>query len=549
MSVPTATLASFKIPAVTNEPMKSYAPGSADRANLEAALKQLRAQGPIEIPCVVNGEEVRTGIMEKQIMPHEHKTVLANYHNADEALVAKAIDGALAAKLDWENTPFNDRAAIFLKAADLAATKYRYKIMAATMLGQGKNAWQAEIDAAAEMIDFWRFGVKYAEELYAVQPPQNPSGTWNRTEYRPLEGFVFAVSPFNFTAIGGNLAGAPVLMGNVCVWKPAPAATYASYVVYEILKEAGLPAGVIQFIPGPAPEVVGQVLKHPEFAALHFTGSTHVFRKLWKDIGNNIENYKSYPRIVGETGGKNFHMVHKSANVATVVNNTIRSAFEYQGQKCSACSRCYVPDSLWPEIKKGLVETHSRVQVGPVDTFTNFMGAVINQISFDKIKSYIEWAKTDAESEIIAGGSYDDSVGYFVQPTIIVTTNPKSRTMTEEIFGPILTIYVYKADEYESTLELVNNSSMYALTGALFSQDRYATILGANKLRNAAGNFYINDKCTGAAVGQQPFGGGRASGTNDKAGSAAILSRFVSPRSIKEAFVDLDDFVYPSNLA
>ncbi|KAG0301067.1 1-pyrroline-5-carboxylate dehydrogenase [Dissophora globulifera] len=549
MSVPTATLASFKIPAVTNEPMKSYAPGSADRANLEAALKQLRAQGPIEIPCVVNGEEVRTGIMEKQIMPHEHKTVLANYHNADEALVAKAIDGALAAKLDWENTPFNDRAAIFLKAADLAATKYRYKIMAATMLGQGKNAWQAEIDAAAEMIDFWRFGVKYAEELYAVQPPQNPSGTWNRTEYRPLEGFVFAVSPFNFTAIGGNLAGAPVLMGNVCVWKPAPAATYASYVVYEILKEAGLPAGVIQFIPGPAPEVVGQVLKHPEFAALHFTGSTHVFRKLWKDIGNNIENYKSYPRIVGETGGKNFHMVHKSANVATVVNNTIRSAFEYQGQKCSACSRCYVPDSLWPEIKKGLVETHSRVQVGPVDTFTNFMGAVINQISFDKIKSYIEWAKADAESEIIAGGSYDDSVGYFVQPTIIVTTNPKSRTMTEEIFGPILTIYVYKADEYESTLELVNNSSAYALTGALFSQDRYATILGANKLRNAAGNFYINDKCTGAAVGQQPFGGGRASGTNDKAGSAAILSRFVSPRSIKEAFVDLDDFVYPSNLA
>ncbi|KAF8940558.1 1-pyrroline-5-carboxylate dehydrogenase, partial [Dissophora ornata] len=528
---------------------KTYVAGSAERAGLEAAVKELRAQAPLDIPCIINGKEVRTGIMEKQVMPHEHKTVVCNYHNADEALVAKAIDGALAAKQDWENTPFSDRAAIFLKAADLASTKYRYKIMAATMLGQGKNAWQAEIDSAAEMIDFWRFGVKFAEELYSVQPPQNSAGTWNRTEYRPLEGFVFAVSPFNFTAIGGNLAGAPVLMGNVCVWKPAPAATYASYVVYQIMKEAGLPDGVIQFVPGPAPEVVAQVLKHPEFAALHFTGSTHVFRKLWKDIGNNIENYKSYPRIVGETGGKNFHMVHKTGNVKSVVNNTIRSSFEYQGQKCSACSRCYFPDTLWPEIKAGLIEAHSRIQVGGVEEFKNFMGPVINQFSFDKIKSYIEWAKTDAESEIIAGGSYDDSVGYFIQPTIIVTTNPMSRTMTEEIFGPVVTIYVYKADEYESTLDLVANSSAYALTGALFSQDRYATVLGANKLRNAAGNFYINDKCTGAVVGQQPFGGGRASGTNDKAGSAAILSRFVSPRSIKESFVDLEEFMYPSNLA
>ncbi|KAG0233070.1 1-pyrroline-5-carboxylate dehydrogenase [Actinomortierella wolfii] len=548
MAVPTATLANFKIPQVANEPMKSYAPGSPERAALQAALKQLRVQAPLDIPCVVNGEEVRTGIVEKQVMPHEHKTVLCNYHNADEALVAKAIDGALAAKKNWANTPFSDRAAIFLKAADLISTKYRYKIMAATMLGQGKNAWQAEIDAAAELIDFFRFGVKYAEELYSVQPPQNSAFTWNRTEYRPLEGFVFAVSPFNFTAIGGNLAGAPVLMGNVCVWKPAPAATYASYVVYEILREAGLPAGVIQFIPGPAPEVVGQVLKHPEFAALHFTGSTHVFRKLWKDIGNNIENYKSYPRIVGETGGKNFHMVHKSANVKSVVLNTIRSAFEYQGQKCSACSRAYFPDNLWPEIKAGLLENHARIQQGPVDEFQNFMGPVINKFSFDKIKSYIDWAKSDKESEIIAGGTYDDSVGYYVQPTIIVTTNPKSKTMVEEIFGPVLTIYVYKAEEYEKTLELVATSSMYALTGSLFSQDRYATIVGANALRDAAGNFYINDKSTGAVVGQQPFGGGRASGTNDKAGSAAILSRFVSPRSIKESFVDLEEFIYPSNL-
>ncbi|KAF9105677.1 1-pyrroline-5-carboxylate dehydrogenase [Mortierella sp. AM989] len=548
MSVPTANLATFKIPAITNEPMKTYAPGSPERTALQAALKELRAQVPLDVPCIVNGQEVRTGIVEKQVFPHEHKTVLCNYHNADEALVTKAIDGALAAKEDWENTPFNDRAAIFLKAADLVATKYRYKVMAATMLGQGKNAWQAEIDAAAEMADFWRFGVKFAEELYGVQPPQNSIGTWNRTEYRPLEGFVFAVSPFNFTAIGGNLAGAPVLMGNVCVWKPAPAATYAAYVTYEILREAGLPAGVIQFIPGPAPEVVGQVLKHPEFAALHFTGSTHVLRKLWKDIGNNIENYKSYPRIVGESGGKNFHMVHKTANVTSVVQNSIRAAFEYQGQKCSALSRAYFPDNLWPEIKAGLTKAHSRIEVGNVEDFKHFSGPVITQLSFDKIKGYIDWAKSDSESEIIAGGTYDDSKGYFIHPTIIVTTNPKSRTMTEEIFGPVMTIYVYKAEEYEKTLDLVATSSEYALTGSLFSQDRYATILGANKLRHAAGNFYINDKCTGAVVGQQPFGGGRASGTNDKAGSASVLSRFVSPRSIKESFIDLEDFIYPSNL-
>ncbi|KAG0260490.1 1-pyrroline-5-carboxylate dehydrogenase [Mortierella polycephala] len=548
MAVPTATLATFKVPTVANEPTKSYGPGSAERAGLQAALKHLRSQVPLDIPCIVNGEEIRTGIMEKQVMPHEHKTVLCNYHNADEALVVKAIDGSLAAKHDWENTPFYDRAAIFLKAADLVATKYRYKIMAATMLGQGKNAWQAEIDSAAELVDFWRFGVKFAEELYAVQPPQNAVATWNRTEYRPLEGFVFAVSPFNFTAIGGNLAGAPVLMGNVCLWKPAPAATYASYVVYEIMREAGLPPGVIQFIPGPAPEVVGQVLKHPEFAALHFTGSTHVFRKLWRDIGNNIEHYKSYPRIVGETGGQNFHIAHKSANVTSVINNTIRAAFEYQGQKCSACSRCYFPDNLWPEIKAGLLKAHTRIHVGGVEDFKNFAGPVINDASFKKVKSYIDWAKDDTDSEIIAGGTYDDSVGYYIQPTIIVTSNPKSRTMMEEIFGPVVTIYVYKASEYEKTLDLVAHSSAYALTGALFSQDRYATILGANMLRHASGNFYINDKCTGAVVGQQPFSGGRASGTNDKAGSAAILSRFVSPRSIKETFVDLDDFVYPSNL-
>ncbi|CAG8601508.1 27217_t:CDS:2 [Gigaspora margarita] len=509
MSQSSAFLGTFKIPEIHNEPMKSYPPGSEDRANLKAALNELKSSAPFEIPVYVNGEEIRTGQIVEQRIPSDHKTVLAKYHEADSSIVEKAIKGALAVKPIWETYPFSDRSAIFLKAADLAAGKYRYKLLAATMLGQGKNTWQAEIDSAAELIDFWRFNCKYAAEIYQQQPPKNAPGVWNRVEYRPLEGFVYAISPFNFTAIGGNLPSAPALMGNVILWKPSPNAALSNWIIMEILREAGLPDGVIQFIPGPAQEITDQILKSPDFASLHFTGSTFVFKKLWKEIGNNIDIYKSYPRIVGETGGKNFHVIHESASVKNAVNQTIRGAFEYQGQKCSACSRVYVPDSLWDNFRENLLSELSKIKVGPMD-------------------GYIEWAKSDADSQIIAGGTYDDSKGYFVNPTVIVTKNPKSRTMCEEIFG-------YKASEYEQILDLANETSPYALTGSI-------------KLRHASGNFYINDKSTGAIVGQQPFGGSRSSGTNDKAGSPALLYRFTSMRTIKENFVDINDFSYPSNL-
>jgi 1-pyrroline-5-carboxylate dehydrogenase len=543
----TAQLSTFKLPAIDNEPLRHYAPGSAERAGLEAALKEMRAQAPFDVPVIVNGKEYRQGKTEQQLVPTDHKTVLANYYTADDAILKEAIDGALAAKKAWEDLPFYDRLAIFMKAADLVAHKYRYEIMAATMLGQGKNAWQAEIDAAAEFADFLRFNCKYAEELYTQQPPKNSEGVWNRVEYRPLEGFVLAVSPFNFTAIGGNLAGAPALMGNVIVWKPAPAATYSNYLIYKIFKEAGLPDGVIQFVPGPAPEIVGGAIAHPEFSSLHFTGSTHVFRHLWKQIGNNIENYKSYPRIVGETGGKNFHLVHKSADVQNVVNQSIRSGFEYQGQKCSALSRVYVPESLWPQIKEGLVAEHAKLKMGDVEDFSNFVTAVINQASFDKIKSYIEYAKESADAEIIAGGNYDDSKGYFIQPTIILAKTPDFKTLKEEIFGPVVTVYVYADADFEKTFKLIEDTTAYALTGAIFAQDRQAVVEASNGLRHAAGNFYINDKCTGAVVGQQPFGGGRASGTNDKAGSINLLYRFISTRTIKESFLPIKNWIYPSN--
>ncbi|KAF0444393.1 1-pyrroline-5-carboxylate dehydrogenase [Gigaspora margarita] len=548
MSQSSAFLGTFKIPEIHNEPMKSYPPGSEDRANLKAALNELKSSAPFEIPVYVNGEEIRTGQIVEQRIPSDHKTVLAKYHEADSSIVEKAIKGALAVKPIWETYPFSDRSAIFLKAADLAAGKYRYKLLAATMLGQGKNTWQAEIDSAAELIDFWRFNCKYAAEIYQQQPPKNAPGVWNRVEYRPLEGFVYAISPFNFTAIGGNLPSAPALMGNVILWKPSPNAALSNWIIMEILREAGLPDGVIQFIPGPAQEITDQILKSPDFASLHFTGSTFVFKKLWKEIGNNIDIYKSYPRIVGETGGKNFHVIHESASVKNAVNQTIRGAFEYQGQKCSACSRAYVPDSLWDNFRENLLSELSKIKVGPMDEFDNFVGPVIHAASFDKIKGYIEWAKSDADSQIIAGGTYDDSKGYFVNPTVIVTKNPKSRTMCEEIFGPVLTIYVYKASEYEQILDLANETSPYALTGSIFAKDRAAIILGESKLRHASGNFYINDKSTGAIVGQQPFGGSRSSGTNDKAGSPALLYRFTSMRTIKENFVDINDFSYPSNL-
>ncbi|KAI0692560.1 delta-1-pyrroline-5-carboxylate dehydrogenase [Cytidiella melzeri] len=541
------TLATFKVPDIANEPMRSYAPGSIERKALQAALAEMQQSLPFEVPCIVNGQPVKTGNIQKQPMPHDHANHLCTYHEADKETVQAAIDGALAAKAEWETLPWSDRAAIFLKAADLVSGKYRYKLMAATMLGQGKNAWQAEIDAAAELTDFLRFGVKYVEELYSIQPPRNTAGSWNRTEYRALEGFVFAVSPFNFTAIGGNLCATPAMVGNVTVWKPSPAATYSNYIVYKIFEEAGVPPGVIQFVPGPPAEVVAQVISHPSFAALHFTGSTFVFKKLWKDIGANIDNYKSYPRLVGETGGKNFHLVHASAEVKNAVLQSVRGAFEYQGQKCSALSRLYVPVSLWTGgFKDQLLEEVAKLSVGPPTEWKNFIGPVIGRPAFEKITGYIQKAK-DAGGEVLIGGTADDSTGYYIQPTVILTKDPKSVTMVEEVFGPVLTVYVYEDADYEKTLELIDTSTHYGLTGAIFASDRRALLQATNKLRNAAGNVYYNEKCTGAVVGQQPFGGARGSGTNDKAGSMAIFYRFVSARSIKENFVGLEDFIYPSN--
>ncbi|KAK0499526.1 delta-1-pyrroline-5-carboxylate dehydrogenase [Armillaria luteobubalina] len=542
-------LATFQIPDIQNEPMKTYAPGSPERHALQAAIDQMQQELPFEVPCIVNGKPVKTGKLAKQPLPHDHANHLCTYHEADPATVASAIDGALAAKAEWESMPWADRAAIFLKAADLVSGKYRYKLMAATILGQGKNPWQAEIDAAAELADFLRFGVKYVSELYAQQPPKNSPGAWNRIEYRALEGFVFAVTPFNFTAIGGNLTGAPALVGNVVVWKPSPAATYSNYIVHQIFSEAGISPGVIQFVPGPPPEVCAQVLSHKSFAGLHFTGSTFIFKKLWKDIAANLDVYKGYPRIVGETGGKNFHIVHESAEIKNAVLQTIRGAFEYSGQKCSALSRLYVSSSVWKNgFKDLLLEEVAKIRVGSQLDWSNFLGPVIGRPAYDKITGYIKKAK-EAGGEILIGGSGDDSKGYFVQPTVILTKDPKSVTLVEEIFGPVLTVLAFEDVDFEKTLDLIDESTEYGLTGSIFASDRKALIKADNKLRNAAGNVYYNEKCTGAVVGQQPFGGARASGTNDKAGSISIFYRFISARSIKENFVGLEDFKYPSNLA
>ena len=442
---------------------------------------------------------------------------------------------------------FHDRAAIFLKAADLLSGPYRYKVMAATMLGQGKNVWQAEIDAAAELADFWRFNCAFAEQIYAEQPIKNAPGTWNRVEYRALEGFVLAISPFNFTAIGGNLCSAPALMGNVVLWKPSASAILSNYIVYEILMEAGLPPGVIQFIPGPAAETADLLLNHADLAGVHFTGSTEVFKTIWKQVGNNIDIYKSYPRLVGETGGKNFHFIHESAHLNNAVHNTIRAAFEYQGQKCSACSRVYVPDTVWPAFRELLLKEMALIKQGGADALSAFCGPVIDRKAFDKNRRYIEYAKNSKSAEILIGGNCDDSKGYFVEPTVILTNDIKFKTMQEEIFGPVLTVFVYPAQEYQKYLQEAATCSTYALTGSLFAKDRAIIAHGSEILRNAAGNFYINDKSTGAVVGQQPFGGARQSGTNDKAGSALNLYRWVSPRTIKESFVPLEHFSYPSN--
>lgn len=549
----TAQQGVFALPNIVNEPCRNYEPGSADRAKLQEALTEMRqeaAQGKIHVPCIVNGKPIKTSSQSKQVNPSNFEEVLCTYDEADKGLIDTAIKGALEARANWERMPLNDRAAIFLKAADLLANKYRYKIMAATMLGQGKNIWQAEIDAAAESCDFLRFGIKYMHQLYSIQPPENSAGVWNRVEYRPLEGFVLAVSPFNFTAIGINLAAAPAMVGNVVIWKPSPMAVYSNYLMLQILQEAGLPAGVIQFCPGPAGEVVSTALAHREFASLHFTGSTQIFKQLWKQIADNIEKYRSYPRIVGETGGKNFHFVHSSANVEHAVHQTIRAAFEYQGQKCSALSRLYVPQSMWTngKFKELLQEQVSKISVGPVEEFQHFCGPVIAKTAFERITSMINEAK-QAGGKIICGGTSDGTKGFFVQPTVIETSDPKSVTMVNEIFGPVLTVYAYPDDQVDQTCALVDETTDYSLTGAIFAQDRNALIHISNQLRDASGMMYFNDKCTGAVVGQQPFGGARGSGTNDRAGSMALLLRFTSARTIKESFNEIPHYIYPSNLS
>lgn len=533
----------FKVPVPVNEPILNYAPGSKERAELKAALAEARSK-EIDVPMYIGGQEIRTGKTARMAPPHDHKHTLGHYHGGDATHVQAAIDAALAAKNNWENLPWEQRAAIFLKAADLIAGPYRAKLNAATMLGQSKNAFQAEIDSACEIIDFLRFNVAFMSQIYNDQP-QSGKGMWNRLEYRPLEGFVFALTPFNFTAIAGNLPTSAAMMGNVVVWKPANTQIYSANVLMEIFKEAGVPDGVINLVYVDGPTAGEVIFNHPDFAGIHFTGSTGVFQNIWKTIGGNIHKYKTYPRIVGETGGKDFIVMHKTAKVDESVTAIVRGAFEFQGQKCSAASRAYVPSNLWPTIKDKLVATVKGLKMGPTEDFSNFVNAVIDERSFDKIANYIEGVKKDAQTEIIVGGGYDKSKGYFIEPTIVVTQNPKSTTMCEEIFGPVLTIFVYDENKYEETLDLVNTTSEYALTGAIIAQDRYAIDLATTKLRNAAGNFYINDKPTGAVVGQQPFGGARASGTNDKAGAMVNLLRWVSMRTIKETFVAPTSYEYP----
>jgi 1-pyrroline-5-carboxylate dehydrogenase len=534
---------SFYYPTPTNEPVLSYGKGSKEKLALKAAIKELKAT-KVDVPMYIGADEVRTGKTLDIRPPHEHKHLLGQFHVGDASHVKKAIAAALKAKDKWANMSWENRANIFLKAADLLATKYRPYINATTMLGQSKNAMQAEIDASCELIDFLRFNVHFLSDIYKQQPISSP-GIYNRLEYRPLEGFVFALSPFNFTAIGGNLPTSAAMCGNVVVWKCANTQVYSAQMFMKILKEAGLPDGVINlvFIDGPT---IGEVIfNHPEFAGLHFTGSTGVFNKMWETIGKNTPIYKSYPRIVGETGGKDFVIAHKSANVDAVVTALARGAFEYQGQKCSAASRAYIPSNMAAEVKKKLVAMINTMKMGTVENFTNFVNAVIDEKSFDKLEGYIKNVrKRDSGAKIWVGGKCDKTVGYFIEPTVIEASNPHYVTMCEELFGPVLTIYIYDENKYEETLKLVDGTSAYALTGAVLAQDRYAVELAVNKLRNSAGNFYINDKPTGAVVGQQPFGGARASGTNDKAGSMLNLYRWLSARTIKETFVPPTDYGY-----
>lgn len=533
----------INIPEPVNEPIYNYAPGSPERAALKKALDEMAGK-KLDIPLIIGGKEIRTGNTAKVTMPHDHGHVLAEYHKAGPAEVQQAIDCAVASQKMWQSFRWEERAAIMLKTADLLSTKYRYMINAGAMLVGGKNVFQAEIDAACELIDFLRFNAKYAQQIYENQPTSSP-GVRNYVQHRPLEGFVFAVTPFNFTAIAANLPTAPALMGNTVVWKPASSLVYTPYLIMQILEEAGLPPGVINFVPGSGADVGDVCLADPNLSGIHFTGSTRVFQNMWKTVGENIANYKSYPRIVGETGGKDFIFAHASAEVKSLATAIVRGAFEYQGQKCSAASRAYIPQSIWPAVQEEVKAQMDDIKVGDPRDFSNFVGAVIDSAAFATISSYIEYAKKNEGGEILFGGKCDDSKGYFIEPTVILATDPQFKTMVEEIFGPVITIFVYDDKKFAETLELCDSSSPYALTGSIFAKDRAAISQAMAALEHSAGNFYINDKPTGAVVGQQPFGGGRASGTNDKAGSAANLMRWVSTRTVKETFVPPTNYRYP----
>lgn len=536
----------YNVPLAKNEPVLSYAPGSRERNELKNMLEELRSS-EVDLPMIIGGREVYTDRKIRMAPPHDIKHTLGHYNQGDASHVEMAIDAALEAREKWASLSWQHRASIFLKAADLIAGPYRAKINAASMLGQSKNVYQAEIDAACELADFYRFGVKAMIEIYKMQPESAP-GIWNYSEFRPLEGFIFALTPFNFTSIAGNLPAAPALMGNVVVWKPSKTAVYSAGVIMEILQEAGLPDGVINLVFASGPAVADVVLTHPDFAGIHFTGSTGVFQEIWKTIGNNIYKYKTYPRIVGETGGKDFIFADNTVRIPQLATAIVRGAFEYQGQKCSAASRVYVPKSIWPQLKKQLGEVLKTVKMGPAEDFTNFINAVIDEPSFDKLKGFIDRAREDKDAEVIFGGNCDKSEGYFIEPTVILAKVPDYITMEEELFGPVLTIYVYPDEKLDETLDILDKTSIYGLTGAIFSQDRYNIEKYTKRLTNSAGNFYINDKPTGAVVGQQPFGGARGSGTNDKAGSVFNFLRWVSVRTIKENFVPPTDYMYPSFL-
>ncbi len=533
----------FHLPKAVNEPVKSYAPNSAEKELVLAAYKKMWNE-KIEVPLYIGKEEIKTGNTRNMSAPHDHKHIVGTYHLASKSHVEKAISNALESKSKWANMAWEQRAAIFLKAAELIAGPYRARINAATMIAQSKTIFQAEIDASCELIDFLRYNVEFMAQIYNDQP-KSDSSVWNRLEYRPLEGFVYAITPFNFTAIAANLPASAAMMGNVVVWKPSDSQVFSAKIIIDVFKEAGLPDGVINVVFGDAQMISETIYESRDLAGIHFTGSTHVFKEIWKSIGTNIHHYKTYPRIVGETGGKDFVIAHPSANVKQVVTGLVRGAFEFQGQKCSAASRAYIPKSLWDDVKSQLITDVKSMKIGSPEDFENFITAVIHEGSFDKLVSYIEQAKKDNNAEIIVGGNYEKSKGYFIEPTVIVTTDPKYTTMETELFGPILTVYVYEDAKWTETLQLVDQTSEYALTGAVFSQDRYAIEEATIALQNAAGNFYINDKPTGAVVGMQPFGGARASGTNDKAGSALNLLRWVSPRTIKETFITPENYRYP----